>query len=516
MPAAKSSMQSPQPLQTVSATRTNRPAAADWFLCLVIALILGVAYGQTLAPGITWANSGADSGDLVAATVTMGVAHPSGYPSYLLLAGLFQGLPSGDPALRSNLFALCCALLAILVLYAVLRLLLPATDWSARFAAALAALSLGLAPLVWSQAVIAEVHSLNALLSTLLLCGTLIILRTKGNAGNGMFWGQGLLAGFALGNHLTIGILLACCLPASTLSMQAERRLPAGTAQLLGLSVGLLVYLYLPLRAATGPAINWGNPVDWSGFWWVVSGRPYRDLVFGLPAEFLPQRIGAWAALLLQQFGVIGMMLGIGGLLYGKARWPAFVWLALLPAAAGYSLFALAYDSGDSHAYLIPFYLLFAIWIGMGIQALLAALLRQQPKLAIVAALGLVLALGWPVAATAAQVDASEDRRAIRYADEVLQSAPAEALLVTRGDLDTFPLWYYHAALGQRSDLAVIVEPLLAYAWYRDHLAQQYPLLAGIEPGGGEELPALAEANPGRPFCRVELIEFAPRLDCAE
>lgn len=488
---------------------------ADCFLCLLIVLILGIAYGQTLAPGITWANNGADSGDLVAATVTLGIAHPSGYPSYLLLAGLFQWLPFGEPALRSNLFSLCCALPATLVLYAIVRLLLPAADWSARFAAALAALSFGLAPLFWSQAIIAEVHSLNALLSALLLLGTLVIMHSNGFAGTGLFWGQGLLAGFALGNHLTIGFLMAFCLPASTLSLKPERRLRAGIGQLLGLAGGLLVYLYLPLRAVTGPPINWGNPVDWAGFWWVVSGQPYRDLVFGLPAAFLPQRIAAWATLLIQQFGVIGLMLGIGGLLYGKPTRPAFVWLTLLPAA-GYSLFALAYDSADSYAYLIPFYLLFAIWMGLGIQALLAALLRSQPDLAFAAALGLVLALGWPIANTAAQVDASRDRRAMRYADYVLQSAPPEALVVTRGDLDSFPLWYYHSALGRRPDMAVIVEPLLAYAWYRDHLAQQYPLLAGIEPGGNDALPALAAANPGRPFCRVELREFEPQLNCAE
>jgi hypothetical protein len=488
---------------------------ADWFLCLLMALILSFAYGQTLAPGITWANNGADSGDLVAATVTLGVAHPSGYPSYLLLAGLFQWLPFGEPALRSNLFALCCALLSVLVLYAVLRLLLPAAAWSARFAAALAALSLGVSPLFWSQAVIAEVHSLNALLSTLLLFGTLVILRSNGSAGNHLFWGQGLLAGFALGNHLTIGLLAACCLPLSNLSRATGQRLRAGIAQLLGLVTGLLVYLYLPLRAATAPAINWGNPVDWAGFWWVVSGQPYRDLVFGLPAEFLPQRIAAWAALLIQQFGAVGLTLGIGGLLYGKSTRPDFVGLTLLPAG-GYSLFALAYDSADSYAYLLPFYLLFAIWIGLGIQALLAALLQYQPKLAFAAALSLGLIMSRPLAATATRVDASQDRRAMRYAESVLQTAPPDALVVTRGDLDTFPLWYYHSALGQRSDLVVIVEPLLAYAWYHDHLAQQYPALAVPAPDTGSGLAELTQANAGRPRCRVELVEFEAQLNCTE
>ena len=47
-------------------------------------------YLASLAPGLTWANFGADGGDLIAAAATGGVAHPTGYPFYLLLARLFQ------------------------------------------------------------------------------------------------------------------------------------------------------------------------------------------------------------------------------------------------------------------------------------------------------------------------------------------------------------------------------------------------------------------------------------------
>src|SRR5688500_577949 len=72
---------------------------------LRVGAALGCVYAYTLAPGITWANDGADSGDLVAATATLGVAHPTGYPAYLLLARLFQLIPIGDLALRSTIFS---------------------------------------------------------------------------------------------------------------------------------------------------------------------------------------------------------------------------------------------------------------------------------------------------------------------------------------------------------------------------------------------------------------------------
>src|SRR5258708_26109081 len=71
---------------------------------------------STLAPGLSWANNGADGGDLITAAATGGVAHPSGYPTFLLLARLFQFLPWGTIAYRTNLMsAVFTALTALLV-----------------------------------------------------------------------------------------------------------------------------------------------------------------------------------------------------------------------------------------------------------------------------------------------------------------------------------------------------------------------------------------------------------------
>src|SRR5579859_1762005 len=79
-----------------------------------LAVLLGslLVYLSTLAPGLTWANNGADGGDLITAAATGGVAHPSGYPTYLLLVRLFLALPLGTLAFRANLFSAVCAALA--------------------------------------------------------------------------------------------------------------------------------------------------------------------------------------------------------------------------------------------------------------------------------------------------------------------------------------------------------------------------------------------------------------------
>ena len=75
---------------------------------LVFGLALAV-YGLTAPPGLTWANASADGGDLITAALTLGVPHPSGYPTWTLLAALFSRLPLGTAAWRVTLLSMVSA-----------------------------------------------------------------------------------------------------------------------------------------------------------------------------------------------------------------------------------------------------------------------------------------------------------------------------------------------------------------------------------------------------------------------
>jgi len=479
----------------------------------IVLSTLAVAYARTLAPGLTWANSGGDGGDLITAAATLGVAHPTGYPTYLLLAHLFQYVPIGDLAFRTNLLSAAAALLAAACVYGIVQELDGSQTWRSSVAAAIAALGLGLAPVFWSQAIIAEVYSLNACFVALILR---FILRSMRSAGAARAWPDrfaALVVGVALGNHVTAALPALVWLTIATRSTAPGDRRHMTVRRLTWLCLGLLVYLYLPLRAAAHPPVNWGDAHDWSGFWWEISGQPYRGLAFGLPPAFLSGRVEAWAALLAGQFGWLGLGLGFFGLLYGggAARW--FRWLSAALAAA-YSLFAVTYNTADSFAYLIPAYLIFTIWIGLGVTIILESLERWRPYAAPGAAVVLFILTLAAAPAAAHQVDASQDRRATKYASSVLTSAPRQAIVVTTSDLDSFPLWYYHYALGQRPDLVVIIDPMLDFSWYRENLRFVYPALRIPESTGTSWVDAIVSANRTHgPLCRTN-VKVQPYLSC--
>ncbi|NJP04186.1 MAG: hypothetical protein HC837_00430 [Chloroflexaceae bacterium] len=269
------------------------------------------------------------------------------------------------------------------------------------------------------------------------------------------------------------------------------------------MAVGLLVYLSLPLRAAAHPPVNWGQADTWQGFWWLVLAQPYQGFWGDLPAQLWQQRLAAWAAMLVQQFGLVGLLLGFWGLVYASPRLTVWRWFTMMLALL-VSLVALGYDTSDSLVYLLPVYVIFAIWIGVGVALALERVgqwhVRAKPWCAAV----LALALLWPAMGTMQQVSLRNDLTAYRSIQRVLHHIPPDAIVITRTDIDTFPLWYAHYARTQRADIAVLVEPLLHYAWYRENMRRFYHDLVIPEKASAEWVDRIAASNRERTVCVVD------------
>jgi hypothetical protein len=260
------------------------------------------------------------------------------------------------------------------------------------------------------------------------------------------------------------------------------------------------VYLYLPLRAGRQPLLNWGNPSNWRGFLWLVTGGIYRQYVLALPLVYWPERVLAWAILLRQQFGLWGTALGLfGAWQHARRRPQQFGVLALTFAI--YSAYAIGYNTTDSYVYLLPAYFVYALWIAQGAFCLLQ-MLNGAPswRRQMVLLLSLVL-LALPLASLLTNlplVDLSEDYTAYDYGMQVLQQVPDGSLVVSATDAHSFTLWYFARVVAGRDQLALLDRDLLGYDWYVAGLRQCYPWLE--LPGdraGTVSLERLLEANAG-------------------
>lgn len=449
-----------------------------WWLAVCAPALAFVVYLLTLAPGLTFANDGTDGGDLIAAARTLGVPHPSGYPTYTLLAWLFTHLPVSVVAYRVNLLSAVCAAITVgLVLWA--EQIEGAPGRQGLLVSIATALSLAFSSLFWSQAVISEVYALLALFSAVLL---LLLVRWRAGGKDWLLYLAAFTLGLGLGNHLT----LAFVAPAVLVLLWPERRrwlrtrilLPSVALFLLGLSI----YLYLPLAAQHRPPVNWGNPQTWKGFLWVVTAKQYQPFAFRLEPAAMPGRVFAWAGMLGDQFGWWGLAIALAG---AWSWWQrdrrfalfALAWMLLI------AVYAFLYNTGDSHVYLIPAIILMALWWGEGVHQLLRLVHSRRKewlKWAVLAVLFLPLAslgLHWRA------VRPDDDWQAQTFVYQVMDAADPGSVIMVRADGPTFALWYGLYAEEVRSDVAVINGPLLAYYWYRDNVRHLYPHLVLNEPG---------------------------------
>jgi hypothetical protein len=488
-----------------------------------------LVYFFSLSPGLTWSHQGADGGELIAAAVVNGVPHPPGYPLYMLLlqgwlalTGIFS--PLADLNWRGAQFSALCAALSTGVTFLVIRHLLRAQPYALLWAG-LGALAWAVSPLLWMQAVITEVYALHALLLALL--GWAVLVHAE------KLWYVVLPVALGVANHLTFVLLL----PAAFYYLWSVRRArevawwqplgPVAAAFVLGLVLGALLYVRIPLVAAGAPPVNWGYADNWDGFWWLVSGAAYRAYLFASPAGSLLARLGGWAYTVTAQYTPFGLALALVGLAHwdqtaGRLRSFSLLWLAPISA------YALAYYTRDSDIYLLPVGWMMALWLSVGLAQTAAAVhgwlgVRRGPGapsspavsllLAAVVALGITGATAWRWQG----ISLAGDTAAQEYLREVRAVLEPNSIVVTLDDRETFALWY--GVWGSRElaavapGLAPINDSLYQFAWYRRLQGDLYDDIQGID----QSVDAVIAENRGkRPIFFAQLPAYLAPADLTE
>jgi len=452
---------------------------------LVVAVLLGMAslavYVKTAAPTLLMA----DPAEFQLASYTLGIAHPTGYPLYLIVGWLWSHLlPLGDPAYRINLlsagFAACAVgLFYPLALSVQRRALQTPPQTLTRLVAVVAALTLSFSRTFWSQAVRAEVYALNSLFVVAVLL--LLLAWSKSDSARAL-----RLAALAYGLSLTHHATMILFLPAILIFVWSTdrsvvRALRSLVTLLILVSAPLLLYLYIPWRAPATPYLYidlapgrtlelYDNSLR--GFAGFVLGEMFTGEL-GVQAPLL-ERLYMALDLLFRQFGVAGaalgalgaVKLGVGGRGSAARRCLILLVLSYVPLVG----FTLVYNVGDIHVFYTPSYLIFALWIAVGMAWLVESVRSVRlgaPRIGATAGSYLVLALLAMLPLTSLwsnyqRVDKSADYHAREWAEGVLsQPIPEGTILVSNDRNEITPLLYLQYVEGLRPDLLTIFPLML-------------------------------------------------------
>ena len=442
------------------------PAVVPWIGPVLAAVVAFVAARAAMLPGLGfW-----DTAELQTVAPVLGTAHPTGFPTYVILGWIANVLlaPFGEPALRMNLFAGLSVAVAAAVAVDLVRVLTRSTALGVA-----AGIGLALTPLVWALGTQAEAHALHLALATMLV--RLLVAwqaRVERGAPDASRWlvGASVVFGLAMGNHsLTLLLAPAVGLYVLTVDRDLVRRprLVAACALALAATV-IVVFLELPLRAGPFRApLVYGRPETWDGFWYVVLAEQFRGSVVA-PFADLDGKLGALVDRAVAAYGPLAAALPVG-FIVAVVRKPAWALLSGLGVALTV-FFAASYINADIDRYYAVPVLFGWTWLAILAGAIAVAIrptveadpaamradrIGPHPVVVAVLALALLLPAAADIPARHRAVDRSGDRAARLWVERTLARMAPDAVIVSWWSYST-PLWYAQHVEGRRPDVSVI------------------------------------------------------------
>jgi hypothetical protein len=441
-----------------------------------------------------------DSGELAAVICTLGIAHPTGYPLFTVLGRCWVMLPlPWEEILRLNILSAVLVSIVVSLFFKTSIAIARAAKtfapkdgvirkWKgAPFvaASAIASLTLGFSTTFWSQSTVLEVYALHLvliLLSILTFISGLEDQLQKPDFISRFLICFAFVLGLSFSNHMT-SILLApgfLWLYFRTFGLRKKSfvRLLVLTPFFLA---GLSIYLYLPIRSAAHPLLNWGNPDTLERFFWHVSGKQYRVWMFS-GWEVVNKQFKYYLTNFPAEFNAVAIACALVGLAALWRRSKRMVIFLLL-----------LFCSTILYAGLI---------IAFGIHAALGFAERKGWNITIIVLLFFALPAG-QLAYHRKAVEESESALPSRFVKKVFpELEPNAIVLSTQWDYFVSPALYYRYVAGRRRDLIIIDKSLLQdRSWYFALLDRQAPWL--MERIGESKRAFLAELRKfehGEPF----------------
>jgi len=474
-------------------------------LCAIVSFLV---YAITAAPVITLT----DSGELALASFNEGVAHPPGFPFYMMVMRFLSFILRQDSAhflnLASGFFSTVSVFCIVLIIYKIL-LILEDTDTPHPILNNVisAAIGLGLAfsfPL-WEFGTITEVYSLSyacVFAAAVFLCDYILYERKR------FIVLSAIAFSCSLGVHHVSSLFLVPFLTSLLFKIDRKKR-KKGTASLrvnvprtlrntilygsVTAVIVLIVYGYLFLSGKQDPYFNWGGITDFKTLYRHVSGWQYQSALFAFSPGFIQYEVARLLLLLIKTWlptGFVFFILGITQIYRKQKR--LFIGLAgtlFLNALYGF-ISEVAEDKEAYYCYLLVFGMVFTAY---GFKTAWLSINDSREWLKYLILPALIAQLILPFAFNFNSCNHYGDRRAETFVHDITSTVGDTALILTQEWQFYSPFLYMHHHERFKPGVKAINIYLLKRSWYVRYLAKEMPdVMRYIDGYAQEYLKALA------------------------
>lgn len=473
-------------------TKTGSILANEWFLATTAGLVCFAVYLTTMCRTVSFI----DAGELATVASLLGIAHPTGYPLFTLVAHCALWVPiKGEEVFRLNVFSAVVVAAAVGVFFRVLMVLsgmLQAHNRKDRevdlqtkpvtlLASFIASLVFGLSSTVWDQSVAVEVYGLHLLLISLT---TLFFLRGIEESGREdreiprRLFAAAFFLGLSFSNHLTTLLIVPALIYLYISTHGIGRESAIRALKLFPIfCLGLSPYLYLPIRSGAHPPLEWGFPAEIERLFWHVSGKQYRSWMFSsfdsaekqlsyffnhFPSEF------NWVLIAILLFGI----------------WTCFrlnrkIFWFLVVSLVGCLIYSINYDIHDIDSYFLLAYVVAGIFVFFGALGLLGFLPERLSTRSFVLVSFLLLAL--PVLQllnNRKEVSEADNYLVADYTHNIFSNTGGNAVILSyQWDYFVASSLYFQLVRHERLDLTIVDKELLRRSWYFIYLKDRFPWL---------------------------------------
>ena len=476
-----------------------------------------IVYLDTVAPTVSfW-----DCGEFIGCSYTMGVPHPPGAPLYLLIGRLFSLLPfASDIAFRVNLVSVLSSVFTVLLLYLTTVRLIKRwweeESFIIYFAACLGALSFTFSDTFWFNAVESEVYAMSMFLTALVLYLAIIWMDNHEKFQSTRFL---IFIVYILGIGFGLHLLNLLVVPSVILLILFTELKVLGNYKLwlislIMIAAGISIYLIVYIRSGKDPFFDLNNPENFTNlikylkreqygtqslfltvfdrvapFWeYQIKKMNLRYFGWNFIGEGVIPGIDRGAAEIISFRGLYGLpfLLGLIGMVHHfKSDWRRALSVLTMFIMTGIAI-TIYLNQPDpqprerDYVY-VGSYFAFAIWIGIGMQAIFELIKNSlsnfqnylRPALIVASAVVLIAVPLNMARFNYNSQDRSGNTAAWDFAYNILQNCEENALLFVGGDNDTYPVWYLQTVERIRPDVRVLCFPLMNSDWFPLQMKQQ-------------------------------------------
>jgi hypothetical protein len=516
-------------------------------------LLVFIVYLFTLAPSVMEI----DTGELATDLLTLGIAHPTGYPLFTIVGHLFSLIPlPGSGIYRMNLLAALWCSCAITVFVFISKTVLENIDLFQSkkisvqpkeskknrkkgekeikaepavntfsfseniiiLASVFGGLILAFDKTFWTQSTSIEVYSLHALLVMLVIY---FLIKA--------YISQNSVETFSVQNKwLVFSVVLALCfsnhmtsifiLPGIAYFYFLKNKLSKNSIRLIGkmllvfFPILMVIYSYLPIRALQNPIMNWSNPIDLERILRHISGKQYQVWLF-TSFDAAAKQFSHFIDILFGNylsggsfFGEynIGLFFIVIGIL-ASFKYAKRFWGFLAITFAFTILYSINYEINDIDSYFLLGFISLAFFSVFGILWLIKLLKsKNQPYLIPIGIISVFILIQCFI-----NFRENNDHNVHVYEDytkSLIGSVDKNSLILSyQWDYFVSAAYYFQNVENYRKDVIIVDKELLRRSWYYNQIERNHPgIVSSIQPDVNVFLSALV------PFERSE--QFDPNL----